>query len=74
MKTLASMSEDDLRHYMNMMGQATASIVPPDGLFCLVIFDDKQKANYVSNCSRMQIPAALRELANSLEANMAKTN
>jgi hypothetical protein len=74
MKLIADMSNDDITHYMSLMGRATAEVVPPDAMFCLIVFDPKQKAHYVSNARRLEIPKALRELADSLEAEMSKTN
>lgn len=74
MRTLASMTVSEIEQYIQMVGQATATIVPPDGTFCVIINRPDGRAHYVSNAERSNIPTMLRELADALDAEMARDN
>ena len=74
MRTLASMTPDEIGAYMTMLGQATASVVTEDATFCLVLFGPNMQAHYTSNCRRLEMPDALEELARELRKTMAHNN
>jgi len=71
---LLDMTEPELREYLHLLASATESVLP-DGpsrsghaLFVLLVFDDPQLAQYVSNCDRSTMVKALRECADRLES------
>ena len=74
MRTLASMTPDEVSAYLTMLGLATKSVVTPDATFCLVLFGPDMKAHYTSNCRRLEMPDALDELARELRRSMAEGN
>ena len=74
MRTLASMNPDQIAAYMTVLGQATASVCPEDATFCLVLFGPNMQAHYTSNCRRLEMPAALEELARNLRKTMSPNN
>jgi hypothetical protein len=67
-RQLRDMTEPELRHYFNLLAKATESVLPDNALFVLLVFDDPQIAQYVSNCSRENMVQALRETADRLES------
>ena len=74
MRTLASMTHDEIAAYLTMLGEATASVCTEDSTFCLVLFGPNMQAHYTSNCRRLEMPDALEELARSLRKTMAPHN
>jgi hypothetical protein len=74
MRTLASMTPDEIAAYLTMLGQATAGVTTPDATFCLVLFGPDMQAHYTSNCRRLEMPDALEELARNLRKTMAPNN
>jgi hypothetical protein len=73
-KTMAGMTNDEIATYLTLLGRATAEVVPPDALFCVVLFGPNGKGHYTSNARRLEIPTALREMASELEKTMAPDN
>jgi hypothetical protein len=68
-RLLRDMNEPEMRHYFNLVGRATESILPEDARkFVLLVFDDPGLGQYVGNCERSDIIKALRETADRLEA------
>jgi hypothetical protein len=71
MKTLETMTEPELRKFMNtvcrsIVGAAELEGVEPP-LFVVVLFNDPKVAQYGSNCQREGIIEAMRETADRLE-------
>lgn len=67
MRTLAEMTPDETQIYLRMMAELIGPLVPPDGVFALVVFDTQGEAHYVSTARREGIPPALRHLADAME-------
>lgn len=75
MKRLMDMTEPELKRYMQLLAEATGSIMPLDRdgktpcLFCVLVFDDMEGGvtQYVSNADRPGMIKALRETADRLE-------
>lgn len=71
MKKLEHMNESELRDLLNTIGKnivATATNLGCEKpLFCLLLFNDPKLAQYICNCKRDTMVAALREAANRLE-------
>lgn len=67
MKRLEDMTEPELRELMNAAGKAVELTCTSMGverpLFTLLLFNDPKIAQYVSNCRRSDMVAALRETA-----------
>ena len=72
-KTLADMTEPELREAMSAAARAVESALPAGpsrngkALFMLLVFDDPGMAQYVSNCDRSTAVQALREAAGRME-------
>jgi hypothetical protein len=73
MKHLEDMTEPELRTTMNAMARGVvrmSEVLKVDKpLFVLVLFNDPKVAQYVSNCTRESMIAAMRETADRLERN-----
>ena len=71
LKKLKYLTEPDLRELMDAMGNqikavsAVLGVEPP--LFVLLLFNDPEIAQYVSNCNRSDVVKALKEAASRLE-------
>ena len=74
MRTLASMTPDETRAYLDILGEAAAGVTTPDATFCLILFGPNMQAHYNSNCRRLEMPDALEELARNLRKTMAPNN
>lgn len=74
MKTLASMSPAQMSTYLNMLAKATEGVVPPDGHFFLIVFAEDGMAHWTGNVERADMPAALREAADRIEAEADSRN
>lgn len=74
MRTLASMTPAEIGKYMRLAGEATGSIMPPDGIFLLAVFGPDGQMHYVSSANRGDVAKALRELANGLDKATAEMN
>jgi hypothetical protein len=67
------MDEPTMRQYFNALAGAIEDILPAGAsakgraLFVILVFDDPGLAQYVSNCDRSTMVAALRECADRLE-------
>ncbi len=72
MKKLEHMTEPELRAYLNACGQALEAVSDAlqveRPLFALVLFNDPKVGQYVANCRREDVIAALRETADRLES------
>jgi hypothetical protein len=73
MKTLEEMTEPELRKLMNTLGSAIEITVEhlniEKPLFCLILFNDPQVWQYISNCDRSDMIKALKETVTRLERN-----
>jgi len=67
-RRLSDLNAQGVEHYMNLVGQATRSVMPDGALFVVLVFGDGQ-AHYVSNANRDEMVAALREIADQVEAS-----
>ena len=77
MKRLEDMTEPELRQLCSFCGDAieqTAEFLGVEKpLFCLVLFNDPQVAQYVGNCERESMIMAMRETADRLESRQDVT-
>jgi hypothetical protein len=72
MTPLDEMTEPELRNLMNAMARAVENTgrnfgVTPKPYFTLLVWNDPKIAQYVSNCERHSMIAAIRETADRLE-------
>ena len=73
MKTLADMTEPELRGYFAELAAMLEDVLPAGpsrhgrALFALLVFDDPGLAQCVSTCDRSTMVQALREAADRLE-------
>lgn len=72
MKRLEDMTEPELARLMTSMAKAVEKVAEVLGVekphFALVVFNDPRVGQYVANCERRPMIAALRETADRLEA------
>jgi len=78
MKRLEDMTEPELRDLMNTMGRAIECVAVDEfgvekPLFALLLFNDPKVAQWMSNCQRGDVIAAMRETADRLERNQDVT-
>jgi hypothetical protein len=73
MKTLKTMTEPELYDLMNTICRGIEMIADKmdveKPLFCLVLFNDPEVAQYAGNCQRSDMITAMRETADRLERN-----
>lgn len=74
MKTLESMTVAEAKEYMQMLAEATRTIVPPDGQFAIAVIAPGNKCHWVSTIKRRNVPAMLRDLADNIEAETTNLN
>lgn len=75
MKQFNQMTDADKKHYMKLMMEATASLVPDDAVFLLVIASPQtNKSVYGSSIQRASLIGVLRETANRLESDIREGN
>lgn len=68
MKCLINMTETQLSDMLRDIAASIERRLPPKTLFCLLVFDEPQVAQYIANCRRGDMIEAFRETANRLEA------
>lgn len=70
---LQDMTEPELRGLLDSIGKRIEQVATSRGverpLFALVLFNDPKLGQYVCNCERVTMIAALRETADRLERN-----
>ena len=74
-KTLQGMSPGDLMTYMNLLSQATETIVPEDAVFVIVLVDPTGHAHWVKGSKSIAgLPEILANLAVDVEATLRGKN
>lgn len=67
-RLLKDMTEPELKQYMNLLAQATESVLPEGSVFILVVFDEPALAQYISNGTRAQMIEAIQATADRLRS------
>lgn len=73
-KSMSELTPEEQREYIQSMAEIVDNLSPKNSLFVLVLFHPDGTTNYVSSARRIEMPQALREVANQLESDMAQNN
>jgi hypothetical protein len=67
-KLLSEMNEIEMRHYFNLLAQATESILPEDAREFVLLVISGARCRYVGNVDPSIVIKAMRAMADRLEA------
>lgn len=68
--------DSTMEERLEALARMIENVMPKGIMFCLAVFEveGERRASYVSNTRRLEMPSALRELADAMASDIARRN